>query len=81
MNDTPQQKLEPTPEPPAAADTPDARPTPEQAMQAVQAYLSAHGYALTVVAIGLRSGQPSPLIDYIPTTHRVDFDIVEMRQP
>lgn len=59
---------------------PSPRPTMEQISQELNTWLQKHGVTLQVVAIGLRTGQPSPIDDFLPTTHQATVTLVEAKQ-
>lgn len=54
-------------------------PTMEQISQELNAWLQERGVTLQVVAIG-RSGQPSPIDDFLPTTHQATVTLVKVQK-
>lgn len=57
-----------------------AQPTMEQISQALNAWLAERGVALQVVAIGSRTGQPSPIDDFLPATHHATVTLVKVQK-
>ena len=54
------------------------RLTKQQCMEQIDALLTANKYTLTVFAIGNRSGAVVPIVDFMPDTHNVAINIVEV---
>lgn len=54
--------------------------TIEQISQELNAWLQERGVSLQVVAIGFRSGQPSPIDDFLPTTHQATVTLVKVQK-
>ena len=56
------------------------QPTIEQISQELNVWLQERGVSLQVVAIGLRSGQPSPIADFLPPSHQATMTLVKVKQ-
>lgn len=56
------------------------QPTMEQISQELNAWLQERGVTLHVVAIGFRSGQPSPIDDFLPTTHQATVTLIKVQK-
>lgn len=53
------------------------QPTMEQISHELNTWLASRDVALQIVAVGLRSGQPCPIDDFLPTTHTATITIVK----
>lgn len=56
------------------------QPTIEQISQELNAWLQEHGVSLQIVVIGLRTGQPSPIDDFLPPTHQATMTLVKVQK-
>lgn len=56
------------------------RPTPDELAKLVSELCKSHGYRQMIIAIGKKSGQPSPAIDVIADTHYIDIAYVEIER-
>lgn len=55
----------------------DASPTIEQISQELNDWLASRGVSLQIIAIGLRTGQPCAIEDFMPVTHKAEITIVK----
>lgn len=56
------------------------QPTIEQVGQELNDWLVSRGVTLQVIAIGLRTGQPCAIEDFMPVTHKAEITIVKATQ-
>lgn len=56
------------------------QPPMEQISQELNAWLQERSVTLQVVAVGFRSGLPSPIDDFLPTTHQATVTIVKVQK-
>ena len=60
-------------------DEKSARPTPAEMAKLVVKFCESHGYRIDIVAVGKRSGFPSPAIDVVADTHYIDIAYIEIK--